>query len=81
MAKASVSPEQEESAKLVNGLYFKLGSLLEELAYQSANRVSTDKRYELALGEIGLMSEFVVQLAERNQAINILADTASERLY
>lgn len=78
---ANVLHGQEESAKLVNDLYFKLGSLLEELAYQSADRAFRDRRYELALGEIGLISEFVVQLAERNESMNVLPNAASEELY
>lgn len=81
VSETAVPTEQMEGVKIINELYFKLGSLLEELAYQSADKAPTDRRYELALGEIGLMSEFVVQLAERNEDMNILPNVASEKIY
>lgn len=81
LGKDDIPPGQEEWGRLVNGLYFKLGTLLEELSYQSAERAPVDRRYELALGEIGLVTEFVVKLAERDEGMNMLSDPASEELY
>ncbi len=76
-----IGPDKVEGAKALNKVYYGLGCLLESLAYQSAERARADRRYELALGEIGVLAEFVVQIAERNPRINMLRNEASENIY
>lgn len=76
-----LGPQQLESVKSANKVYLKLGCLLEELALQSANMAAEDKRCEKALCEIAVISEFVVQVAERNSRMKVRSDRASERPY
>lgn len=76
-------PESREraAAENLNKIFFKFGALVENIAYQAADKSLDDARYERALPEAELLAEFLAQLTEANDNMNILSDKAKEKLY
>lgn len=80
LADRAKHPGNEEAADKLNKVFYNVGALLEELALQCNDKVDKNPKYESALNQIALLSEFIVQLAERNPNMYILPNTSHERL-
>ncbi len=69
------------AAVTLNKILFNFGSLIENIAYQAADNSLENAQYEEALPEAELLAEFLAQLVEANEDMNILSDAAKEKLY
>ncbi|TXI32382.1 MAG: hypothetical protein E6Q58_04050 [Niabella sp.] len=70
-----------ESENHVNEIFYSLGSLLENLAFQCSEKVRASTEYAYALHEVALISEFAAQFVEKNPDMEIIRDESRESFY
>lgn len=76
----NVGDEKTEAAETLNKLYYKLGSLLDELAYQASEDPQENLNI-IALREIAVITEFTVQLAEGNPGMKFVEDPEGQAKF